>query len=262
MKQERPWSFLTRPPPLEGIFPSNEESGGGKLLLFFFSELPLSEFWVPAGVIYYLSSQGVPASCSSAVLLVSNLDLALSRHLSTRHFFLSRHHSLSSRQRRCFWSWGWGSQQTLPEPFPTSLTAPRRLPFSKSPSRLFFLISWVFTAKQRLPLWPLPYSDLPCWDVLVKLMFSVSQILFRGRETNVPGSSLKASVPVGCVNGLSLHSCSSRDTDVSKQPASTEAALYSLVLGFFRPWALLHLCLGSTPFLPYSPRTDKSMVIA
>jgi len=180
MKQERPWSFLTHPPPLEGIFPLNEESGGGKLLLLFFSELPLSEFWVPAGVIYYLSSQGVPASCSSAVLLISNLDLALSRHLSRRHFFLSRHHSLSSHQRRCFWSWGWGSKQTLPEPFPTSLTAPRRLPSSKSSSRLFFLISWVFTAKQRLSLWPLPYSDLPCWDVLVKLMFSVSQILFRG----------------------------------------------------------------------------------
>ena len=61
--------------------------------------------------------------------------LGLSKHRSTRHFFLSRHHSLSSHQHRCFWSWGWGSQQTLPEPFPTSLTAPRRCPSSKSPSK-------------------------------------------------------------------------------------------------------------------------------
>lgn len=44
MNQEGPWGFLTHPPPLEGIFLLNEESGGGKLLLLFFSELPLSEF--------------------------------------------------------------------------------------------------------------------------------------------------------------------------------------------------------------------------
>ena len=85
----------------------------------------------------------------------------------------------------------------------------------------------------------------------------------QGRETNVPGSSLKAPVPVGCVNDLALHSCSSRDTDVSKQPASTEAA--PVLLG---AWVLppldssAPLSLGSTPFLPYSPHKDKSMVIA
>ena len=85
----------------------------------------------------------------------------------------------------------------------------------------------------------------------------------QGRETNVPGSSLKAPVPVECVNDLALHSCSSRDTDVSKQPASTEAA--PVLLG---AWVLppldssASLSLGSTPFLPYSPHKDKSMVIA
>ena len=144
----------------------------------------------------------------------------------------------------------------------------QEMPIFKEPlkekMRLFFLISWVFTAKHRLPLWPLPYSDLLCWDVLVKLMLrSMSQILFRGRETNVPGSSLKASMPVGCVNGLVLHSCSSRATDVSKQPASREAA--PVLLGSWVPLSLgssAPLSLGSTPLLPYSPRNDKSMVIA
>ena len=117
-------------------------------------------------------------------------------------------------------------------------------PIFKEPLKAFLPVSWVFTAKQRLPLWPLPYSDLPCWDVLVKLTLrSVSQILFRGRETNVPGSRLKASVPVGCVNGLARHSCSSGTLTSPGSLPPQRQPLYSLVLGLLCPWALLHLCL-------------------
>lgn len=50
------------------------------MLFLFFSQLLLSEFCAPAEVIYYLSSQRVLASCSSAVGIISNLGLSLSRH--------------------------------------------------------------------------------------------------------------------------------------------------------------------------------------
>lgn len=125
----------------------------------------------------------------------------------------------------------------------------------------FFIISCVFTAKQSQPLWPLHFSDLPCWDALVKLMLrGLNQILFKHVR-----KQLKASSASGGINGLVWHSSSSRDTDFSQLPASVKA-----VPMFLGPW--VSLSLGSFAFLsplhtlpptaPVLPGNDKSMVIA
>ena len=149
MKWEGPRVLL--PTSTGDHFLLKEESGVGNPFSFF-SGLPLLELgvrgWVEAHKSHLLYfSWRLPASCSTAVSVISNLDSSLSRLL-----FLSRHLSLSRRQHRCFLELKVRESANPVSDISHVSDSSLGTRIFKKLLDAFLIISWVFSAKQRQPL--------------------------------------------------------------------------------------------------------------
>ena len=147
MKRKGPTGFFSHPTSTGGNFLLSEESGKGNCSSSFSQSFPfLNSEPLQETFIIFPPRGSLPAaplqSWSSPIWIYPYQDTSPYQDISPYQVISA---DVSGTR-------GWESQQTLPEPFPTSLTAPRRIPSSKSNSRLFLIVSWVFTAKQRQPI--------------------------------------------------------------------------------------------------------------